>query len=84
MRHSKYKRKPNEFKLEDYVIFSIVMMLLYTIIELTLSSITTISHDTLTTCFFAFFGGEITICGLIKIFKLKENKLDEEFEEVDL
>lgn len=84
MRRSKYKRKPNEFKLEDYVIFSIVMMLLYTIIELTLSSITTISHDTLTTCFFAFFGGEITICGLIKIFKLKEKKSDEEFEEVDL
>ena len=70
MRRLKYKRKPNEFKLEDYVIFSIVMMLLYTIIELILSSITTISHDTLTTCFFAFFGGEITICGLIKIFKL--------------
>lgn len=79
----RYKRKPNEFKLEDYVVFSIAVMLVYTIIELTLSSITGVTHDALTTCLFAFFGGEITICGLIKIFKLKE-KPDEEFEEVDL
>lgn len=80
----KKPKKKFEWKLEDYVLFSIVVMLLYSIIEMSVSSITNVSHDTLTTCFFAFFGGEITICGLIKIFKLKEKKLDEEFEKIDL
>lgn len=35
------------------------------------SSKTGITHDTLTTCFFAVFGGEVVSCALIKIFKLK-------------
>jgi len=31
--------------------------------------------DVLITCFYGLFGGEIVVCGLIKIFKLKyENK----------
>ena len=85
-RHGKNCSVKKDIKLEDYVVFSIGMMILYTVVELVLSSLTQITHDTLTTCFFAFFGGEITICGLIKIFKLKEkgDTLDEEFEKVDL
>ena len=64
-----------------YVIFSIVVLIIYTIIELILASTTQINHDTLTTCFFACFGGEVLMCGLIKIFKLKtENKEEDEYE----
>lgn len=54
-----------------YVIFSILVLLVYTTVELIISSQTSVSHDTLTTCFYACFGGEILMCGLIKIFKLK-------------
>lgn len=55
-----------------YVVFSITALIIYTIVEQVLSTVTGISHDTLTTCFYACFGGEILCCALIKIFKLKE------------
>lgn len=56
--------------LDKYVIFSITLLLLFTIAEFALSEKTG-THDTLTTCFFACFGGEILSCALIKIFKLR-------------
>lgn len=60
-----------------YIIFSIAVLLIYTTVEQIVSTITGVSHDTLTTCFYSVFGGEILCCALIKIFKLKENKEDE-------
>ena len=57
--------------LTKYVVFSIAMLIVYTLAEIILSVNTGVSHDTLTTCFFACFGGEILSCALIKIFKLK-------------
>lgn len=57
-----------------YVVFSILTLIIYTIVEQVLSAHTGFSNDTLTTCFFACFGGEILMCGLIKIFKLKNEK----------
>ncbi len=60
-----------------YVVFSIIVLLVYTVIEQILSTMTGISHDILTTCIFAAFGGEILACALIKIFKLKEADKDE-------
>ena len=54
-----------------YVVFSILCLIVYTIVEQVLSGVTGLTNDTLTTCFFACFGGEILMCGLIKIFKLK-------------
>lgn len=59
-----------------YVVFSIITLIVYTIVEQVLSAVTGFSNDTLTTCFFACFGGEILMCGLIKIFKLKNEKED--------
>lgn len=59
--------------LTKYVIFSITILLLYTVAELVISITTGKSNDTLTTCLFACFGGEILSCALIKIFKLKED-----------
>ena len=60
-----------------YVVFSIMIVLLYTIVELIVSTVSGISHDTLTTCVYGFFAGEVVVCGLIKIFKLKTEKEDE-------
>ena len=59
--------------LDKYVIFSISVLLIYTIVEMVISTISGISHDTVTTAVFACFGGEILSCALIKVFKLKEN-----------
>lgn len=55
-----------------YVVFSILVILIFTIVELIISTISGINHDTLITCFFGVFGGEILCCALIKIFKLKK------------
>ena len=58
--------------LDKYVIFSIAVLLVFTVAEMVVSSVTGIPHDTLTTAVFACFGGEILSCALIKIFKLRE------------
>lgn len=65
----RHRRTPS---LTKYVIFSITVLLIYTGAEFISASVTGVSHDTLTTCFYACFGGEILFCALIKIFKLKE------------
>ena len=57
--------------LTKYVIFSIVVCIIYTISEFIVSTITNISHDVLTGCVYGFFGGEIVLCGMIKIFKIR-------------
>lgn len=64
-------RMKSNHSLTLYVAFSITVLIIYTIVEQVLSSVTGLSHDTLTTCVFAAFGGEILSCALIKIFKLK-------------
>ena len=60
-----------------YVVFSIFIVLIYTIFEFIFSTITTVSHDTLTTCVYGFFAGEVVVCALIKIFKLKKEDENE-------
>lgn len=65
----RHRKKPS---LTKYVVFSIAMIILYTIAEFITASLTGTSHDTLTTCFYACFGGEILSCALIKIFKLRQ------------
>ena len=68
---SKFK---NVRSLDVYVTFSILSLIVYTVISQILAVYYGVILDTLTTCFFGFFGGEIVTCGLIKIFKLKDNK----------
>ena len=76
------QKNPNEEKkvhsLTLYVVFSILVLLVYTIVEQILSTVCGVSHDVLTTCVYAAFGGEILACALIKIFKLKEENNEEE------
>ena len=69
-RLQKRKQLPD---LDKYIIFSFAVMLVYTISELVLSTITSISHDTLTTCIFAAFGGELLMCAMIKRLKLRRD-----------
>lgn len=71
---SKIKRYLRHAPLADYVVFSLVIVLVYTITELIISTISGISHDTLTTCVFALFGTEIGSCAFIKVYKLKEGE----------
>jgi len=61
--------KIQNMTLAGYVVFSIIVLLLYTIISLVLSCFG-VQNDTLTTCFFSAFGGECLTCGIIKVFKL--------------
>ncbi len=62
--------------LTKFVIFSFALLIAYTVIEFIVSSITGVSHDTLTTCFFAAFGGEVLSCALLKIFKIKKSDVE--------
>lgn len=62
-------------KLTKYVVFSITVTVLYSLAEFIVSSKTGVSHDTLTTCVYAFFGGEIVSCALIKIFNIKHTEV---------
>ena len=67
----KKQRKLNS--LDKYVIFSISLLLIFTIAEFVVSTITGIEHSALCNVFFLTFGGEILSCALIKIFKLRSN-----------
>ena len=58
--------------LTRFIVFSFAVILIYSVTELILSTAYEISHDTLTTCLYACFGGEVLACALIKVFKLKE------------
>lgn len=59
--------------LTKFVVFSIVALIIYTIVSQVVFVMTGMEYSTLTTCFYGAFGGEILMCALIKIFKLKEN-----------
>lgn len=72
MQNLKEEHRKKISALDKYVIFSIAMLVIFCIAEMVVSSITGQTHDTLTTVFYACFGGEILSCALIKIFKLKE------------
>lgn len=70
----KKRRKKKIGALDIYVTFSIVSLIIYTVISQLIAMRSGVMLDTLTTCFFGFFGGEIVTCGLIKIFKLRDIK----------
>ena len=68
----KIKYKLQEIPLANYIVFSIVVILLYSIAEFIFSTLTGVSHETLTTCVYAFFGTEIASCAFIKVYKVKK------------
>ena len=60
--------------LDKYVIFSFICLILFTVTEIIVQSITGVSQDTLITCFYSAFGGELLLCAMIKRLKLKEKR----------
>lgn len=76
----KKKKMPD---LDKYIIFSIASIIIYTISAYVVVVLFGYQLDILTTLFFGFFGGEITICSLIKKLKLKnvqkENKEEQNY-----
>jgi len=64
-------------KLDKYLIFSIVVLLLYTVVEQVLSVRTGYERSTLSTCLYSAFGGEIMGCVVIKVFNIKHEPSDD-------
>lgn len=71
----RHRRTPS---LTKYVVFSLVMIILYTIVAIVYQWVKGQElSPTLTTCYYACFAGEILSSSLIKIFKLKEENKNE-------
>lgn len=68
----KKETKKLNSKLDHYIIFSFSCVIIYTIVSIVLAVNTGMQLDTLTTCVFACFGGELLACAMIKRFKLKD------------
>ena len=81
-RKTRFTTKLKKMDLSVYVFFSIACLLAYTVTGLVFTALGRDVNDTLTSCFFATFGGEILSCALIKIFKLRESN-DEEGRELN-
>lgn len=85
-RRKTVRQKKKMKALDKYVIFSIALLILFTVAQFYVLIKTGVEASALTTCFFSVFGGEILTCGLIKIFKLKgseKEKTEESEEEVN-
>ena len=80
---NKKLRKRRISKLGLYVGFSILLCILYTTIVLLIFSSQGSEPETLTTCFFAFFGGEIVTSALIKVFNIKGESNSSNTEEME-
>ena len=68
----KLHKKPLD-NLSRYVIYCIVFFTAYTIAEFIVSSITGVSHDTLTEAVKFFCGGEAFLCCLLKLLKIRKS-----------
>lgn len=58
--------------LTRYVVFSITCLVIYTIVALIFLWFEKPLDAEVSTGVYGFFGGEIVMCGLIKLFKLKK------------
>lgn len=67
--------------LDKYCIFCIVFFVLYTIAELTVSSITGTTNDQLTQAVQWFCGGELFFCAMLKRLKIKKG--DSNYDNID-
>lgn len=64
--------------LDKYVIFSLAVLIIFTIVSFVYQFVTQQEISaTLTTCFFAAFGGELLSLAMIKRLKLKDVKKKE-------
>ena len=75
-RNGEAKKEKKLSALDKYLIFSFTCLIIFTVVIICVQTITGFTQDTLTTCFFGAFGGELLLCAMIKRLKLK--KEDEE------
>lgn len=76
MKFFKKKFKLQDIPLADYVVFCIKLLIVFTLITIILAIFGILVPDTLISCFFAAFGGEFLVCGLIKIFKIRSKDVE--------
>lgn len=57
--------------LTKFVVFSFAALIGYTIVSQIIGYVKGLELSTLTTCFFSAFGGEVLLCALLKMLKLK-------------
>lgn len=60
--------------LDKYLIFSFTCLIVFTVVMICVQTIAGMTQDTLITCFFAAFGGELLMCAMIKRLKLKKEE----------
>lgn len=77
MKFFKKEFKLQDIPLADYVVFCIKLLIVFTLITLILAIFGILVPDTLISCFFAAFGGEFLVCGLIKIFKIRQKDAED-------
>lgn len=65
------QRKKKMPALDKYIIFSFSCLIIFTIVMIIVQTVTGTMQDTLITCFFGAFGGELLLCAMIKRLKLK-------------
>lgn len=58
--------------LDKYVIFAFTCLIVFTVVIICVQTMTGFTQDTLTTCFFSAFGGELLLCAMIKRLKIKK------------
>ena len=75
------KKKIN--KVDIYLIVSIILLLTYTVVDRFILVVYGMSSDTLTTCFFGFFGTEIASCCVIKSLNIRNEKFKMEISDPD-
>jgi hypothetical protein len=66
--------------LDKYLIFSFLMISIFTIAQTAITAATGVEQSTLITAYFAVYGGEVLMCALIKRFKLKDESGDKKDE----
>lgn len=58
--------------LDKYCIFSFACLIVFTVVMICVQTITQVMQDTLITCFFGAFGGELLLLAMIKRLKIKK------------
>jgi len=71
-------------KIDYFLTLTIILLVVYTIIEQILTCVTGFERSTLTTCFYSAFGGEILGCVVIKVFNIKHETVTNELPEEEV
>ena len=73
-RNGEVKKGKKPSTLDKYLVFSFTCLIVFTIVMIIVQTITGMTQDTLITCFFSAFGGELLLCAMIKRLKLKKEE----------